>query len=96
MSSSTPYFPADVFSDRNGPRPSVCRRLIALSRYIQGDRVFDHLGLVGVAMTLPIRRNEPFEVTKKTLLAAVLQAHEMGLEIERSIGNAEYNFLHKS
>ncbi len=48
------------------------------------------------AMTLPILRNEPFEVTKKSLLSAVFQAHEMGLEIERSFGKTAYDSLHHS
>ncbi|UCE62581.1 MAG: glycerol dehydrogenase [Nitrospirota bacterium] len=46
------------------------------------------------AMTLPILRNEPFEVTKISLLTAASKAHEMGLEIEQTIGNAAYNALH--
>jgi glycerol dehydrogenase-like iron-containing ADH family enzyme len=44
MSSSTPYFPQVVFSVQNGPYTSVPRALIAPSRYIQGDRILDHLG----------------------------------------------------
>lgn len=52
--------------------------------------------VMAAAMTLPILRNEPFEVTKKTLLAAALQAHEMGLAIENSVGNAAYRSLHES
>ena len=50
--------------------------------------------VMGAAMTLPILRNEPFEVTKESLVTAALQAHEMGLEIERSVGNAAYHDLH--
>ena len=50
---------------------------------------------MGAAMTLPILRNEPFEITKQSLVTAALQAHEMGLQIERSIGNVAYQALHK-
>jgi len=48
------------------------------------------------AMTLPILRNEPFEVTKDSLVTAALQAHEMGLEIAQSFGDAAYHTLHKN
>jgi glycerol dehydrogenase len=47
------------------------------------------------AMTLPILRNEPLEVTKESLVTAALQAHEMGLEIDQSVGSAAYNALHE-
>ena len=47
------------------------------------------------ALTLPILRNEPFEVTKESLITAASQAHEMGLEIEQSVGNTAYNALHE-
>jgi len=47
------------------------------------------------AMTLRILRNEPFAVTKESLISAASQAHEMGLEIEQSVGNAAYNALHE-
>jgi len=47
------------------------------------------------AMTLQILRNEPFEVTKESLVTAALQAHEMGLAIEQSVGNAAYSALHE-
>jgi hypothetical protein len=48
------------------------------------------------AMTLRILRNEPFEITKESLLTAATQAHEMGLEIEQSVGNAAFNALHNN
>ena len=50
--------------------------------------------VMAAAMMLPILQNEPFEVTTQSLLAAAIQAHEVGLEIEKSIGNAAYNALH--
>jgi len=46
------------------------------------------------AMTLPILRNEPFAVTKQSLLTAASQAHEMGLEIADAEGDAAYRALH--
>ncbi len=50
--------------------------------------------VMSAALTLQILRNEPFEVTKESLLTAALQAHEMGLAIEHSVGSAAYNALH--
>jgi glycerol dehydrogenase len=46
------------------------------------------------AMTLPIVRNEPFAVTKETLLAATLHAHELGMEVAQSAGDAAYRAIH--
>jgi glycerol dehydrogenase len=52
--------------------------------------------VIEAALTLPILRNEPFEVTKESLVTAALQAHEMGLAIEQSVGDADYNALHNN
>ncbi len=46
------------------------------------------------AMTTPIIANEPFAVTKDSLLAAASQAHEQGIGVARSDGDAAYRALH--
>ena len=48
------------------------------------------------AIAQDIVRNEPFAVTKESLLSAASQAHEMGLEIAQSVGDVAYNSLHKN
>lgn len=44
MASSTPYQPEAVFSFEQCEQPSVPRVLIAPLRYIQGERILEHLG----------------------------------------------------
>ena len=51
--------------------------------------------VMDAAMAQPISRNEPFAVTKESLLRAASQAHEMGLEVAQSVGDAAYNSLHE-
>ena len=46
------------------------------------------------AMTTPIMANEPFAVTKNSLLAAASQVNELGIEVARSDGDAAYRTLH--
>ena len=46
------------------------------------------------AMTTPIIANEPFAVTKGSLLAAASQVQELGIEVARSDGDAAYRTLH--
>ncbi len=46
------------------------------------------------AMTTPIIANEPFAVTKDSLLAAASQVHKSGTEVARSDGDAAYRTLH--
>ena len=50
--------------------------------------------VIEAAMALWLVRNEPFTVTKQTLLSAASKAHEMGLEIAQSVGEAAYGSLH--
>ena len=47
------------------------------------------------AMAAPIMANEPFTVTTETLVAAASQAHELGLEVTKSEGDAAFRALHE-
>jgi glycerol dehydrogenase len=51
-------------------------------------------GGVAVAMQFPIIHNEPFEVTAEGLLSALLQAHELGVEVSGACGDVAYRELH--
>jgi hypothetical protein len=46
------------------------------------------------AMQLPFVGNEPFEVTRDSLLAAAVEANELGLELAHSAGDVAYHALH--
>ncbi len=50
--------------------------------------------VMGAAMTTPIIANEPFAVTRDSLLTAASQVHELGIEVARSDGDAAYRTLH--
>ena len=50
--------------------------------------------VMDMAVAAPIMANEPFEVTKETLISAATQAHELGLEVVQSDGDAAYRSLH--
>lgn len=51
-------------------------------------------GAMAAAMMFPIIHNEPLEVTPELLLAALSRAHELGIEVAASAGNAAYRELH--
>jgi glycerol dehydrogenase len=45
------------------------------------------------AMMVPFVGNEPFAVTAKTLLAASLQAHRLGMDVAQRVGDSAYRAL---
>ena len=51
-------------------------------------------GGMAAALEFPIIHNEPFEVTTEGLLSAVLQAHELGVEVAGACGDVAYRELH--
>ena len=48
---------------------------------------------MAVAASFPFIRNEPFEVTPESLFEALSRAHELGLEVTESVGDAAYREL---
>jgi glycerol dehydrogenase len=51
--------------------------------------------VMDVAMMFPLIGNEPFPVTAKTLMAACLEAHQLGVEVASNAGDAAYRSLRK-
>jgi len=49
---------------------------------------------MAVAAGTPLAASEPFEVKGETLLAAFLEAHQLGLEVTQAIGDGAYRELH--
>ena len=47
-----------------------------------------------MAAAVPLIHNEPFEVTAVTVFSALLQAHELGVQVASSNGDAAYREIH--
>ena len=53
------------------------------------------LDIVAAAtMEFPFIGNMPLALTPETILASIIQAHELGLEVAESLGDAAYQRLH--
>jgi len=49
---------------------------------------------MAAAVAFPLMLNEPFEVSTETLFSALLQTHELGVQVTASNGDARYREIH--
>ena len=51
--------------------------------------------VAAAAMDFPFIGNMPLALTPESILASIIEAHELGLAVAQSIGDAAYKRLHK-
>ncbi len=59
-------------------------------------RQLDDVVEAAMTMMLAFVKNEPFDVDAEMLLDAVLQSHELGLQIAQSVGDEAYRAMHET